>query len=221
MIPRTLGQAARLIGWWTGFYVPPDRRILERAILPAFAGRASCRRVLFVGVRPYVRAYQRHFPAQEYVTIDPNPRMRPFGSSRHVVDGIENLRVHFAPCYFDLIVLNGVIGWGVDSEQAAERALDACFDGLAAGGELVVGINEERSATPDLSGSAALRRFEPVVFEPLGTSRLVVPTPFAERSHTYLFFRKPPVPAARVLAPSSAFDPCGCSRTRGSAQGPS
>jgi hypothetical protein len=186
-----LGRYVRLIGWWAGAYLPPDRRVLEHQILPEFGRRDACRRVLFVGIRPYVRTYHRHLPGREYVTIDPNPAMRPFGSSLHVVDRIENLRTHFDAGYFDLVVLNGVIGWGVNTPEAADAALDACFEGLAAGGWLVVGINERRAETPNLSGSAALMRFEPVPFAPLGTQRLVVPTPFAEKTHTYLFFRKP------------------------------
>jgi SAM-dependent methyltransferase len=194
---QILGQKLRLLAWWTGLYLPPDRRVLERTILPEYGRRGSCRRILFVGIRPYTRGYGRHFRGREYVTIDPDPRMRFFGSSRHVIDRIENLSAHFSPDYFDLIVLNGVIGWGVDSPPSVERALDECFNALDAGGEFVIGLNEERAETPDLSQSVALTRFEPIIFPPLGAQRSMTPTPFAEKSHTFLFFRKPLTPAAR------------------------
>ena len=192
-----LGQRLRLLAWWTGLYLPSDRVILERTILPEYGRRESCRRVLFGGVRPYVRSYGRHFPNREYVTIDRNPQMRFFGARRHVVDSIENLSANFSPEYFDLIVLNGVIGWGVDSPPVVEHTIDECFNALVAGGEFVIGLNEEHAETPDLSRSVSLTRFEPIIFGPLGVSRFVTPTPFAEKSHTFLFFRKPVTPAAR------------------------
>lgn len=179
-----------LLAWWSGLYLPPDRRVLQKQILPRLVEPGRSRRVLFVGVRFYTRNYHRLLGDAEFVTMDCDPRMARHGTASHVVDRLENLEHHFAASPFDAIVVNGVIGWGLDSRDGVEAALTACARCLNAGGLLVLGLNERRAATPDLAGLPAWRLFEPVEFPGLGTSRLVVPTPFDEREHTFSFFRK-------------------------------
>lgn len=179
-----------LLAWWAGLYLPPDRRVLERIILPQLAKVDSGKRVLFVGVRFYTRHYARLFQETEFVTMDADPRMRKHGAREHVVERLENLGRCFPSGNFEAIVVNGVLGWGIDTPAAAEAALGACADGLAEGGLLVLGLNERRASTPSLAGLEALQRFEPVKFPNLGEARLMVSTPFDEREHTFLFFRK-------------------------------
>jgi hypothetical protein len=175
--------------WWAGIYLPPDRRLLER-ILAVCAGREDLRPALFVGVRFYTRRYPRGFPRGSLVTIDPNPAMGRYGSHGHVVGRLEDLGRHFPPSHFRLIIVNGVFGWGIDSQEEAGLALEACHRGLAPGGTLVIGLNEERPLTPNLQSLEAWRLFEAGPFPPVGAARIVVPTPFAERSHTYHFLRR-------------------------------
>ncbi len=90
---------------------------------------------------------------------------------------------------FDLVVLNGVLGWGVDTTADAERALAAAWEALRPGGLLVLGVNEERPTTPDLTRVDALARFRPAAPPPFGVHRHVVPSPF-EGSHTFHFFER-------------------------------
>jgi hypothetical protein len=179
-----------LLAWWGGLYLPPDRRVLERIILPELAKLGGGRPVLFVGVRFYTRHYSRLFRDAQLVTMDADPRMRRYGAPEHAVERVENLTHCFPPRSLDAIVMNGVIGWGLDTPAAVDAALAACATGLVAGGMLVLGLNERRATTPSLEGLEAMRRFEPVAFPGVQTDRLVVPTPFAEREHTFLFFRK-------------------------------
>lgn len=183
---------ARLLqlAWWAGAYLPPDRRVLERAILPELARANPHERVLFVGVKFYTRRYPRIFPHGNLVTLDRDPRMRRYGAREHFVDAWENIAGHAVERRFAAIVANGVIGWGIDTPAAAETALAACATSLVDGGWLVLGINERRAPTPNLAGLAAWRFFEAAPFPELGAARVVVPTPFAEREHTFLFFRK-------------------------------
>lgn len=116
---------ARMIGgripwalWQFGLYIPEDRKILEQCILKHYQGRTEIGRILFVGVASYVRHYAQMFPHQLFITLDRSaPRAR-YGGPHHVVDDLANLGIYFMPNYFDLVVMNGVIGWGLNDLHA-------------------------------------------------------------------------------------------------------
>ncbi|MFQ5451104.1 MAG: hypothetical protein ACE5E9_10785 [Nitrospinaceae bacterium] len=107
------------------------------------------------------------------------------------MDQIENLGNHFGPDYFDVIFMNGVIGWGLNEETCINKGLEACFERLKPGGEFILGVNEELPTVPALSLVKSLDLFEQIDFPPLQTHRYVVPTPLDENSHSYYFFKKP------------------------------
>lgn len=181
---------ARLLqlAWWAGFWRPPDRVLLEDVILPHCAAAGGP--VLFVGVRFYTRRYAARCAGVEFITLDRDPAMRRHGAARHVTAPLEELGAHFPGGYFHTIIVNGVLGWGLDAPADADRALAACHAALREGGGLILGVNEARPQTPPWASLSALARFSPCVFPPLGRERVNVPTPFAERSHTYLFYRR-------------------------------
>ncbi len=178
-----------ITAWRLGMYMPPDRRILDGVILPAYAQRAGFERMLFVGVKAYNAGNRDLYRGKSYATIDPNPAFAPFGGEPHVVDGLENIAQHFAPASFDVIVVNGVIGHGLNPKPLVERAIAGCRDALRQGGELVLGVNEQTETAVDLGGIGAFARFEPIDFAPLGAARHVVETPLRERTHTFLFYK--------------------------------
>ncbi|HEY6824557.1 MAG TPA: hypothetical protein VI195_08955, partial [Steroidobacteraceae bacterium] len=109
--------AVRALRYLLGLPVPmdtEDRRVLEQIIFPYLASLADVRRVLFVGCDWYTRHYEPvFFPARTFWTIDPAPRARRFAGRQHIVDALENLPRHFDPDYFDLIICNGVYGFGL------------------------------------------------------------------------------------------------------------
>lgn len=78
--------------------------------------------MLFVGCAWYAHRYERLLPGRDYWTIDPDPWKRRFGARRHVVAEFERLDAHVARGSFDLIVCNGVFGWGLDDRVDCERA---------------------------------------------------------------------------------------------------
>jgi SAM-dependent methyltransferase len=181
---------ARLLqlAWWSGVWRPPDRVVLEDLILPHCAATGGP--VLFVGVRFYTRAYAARCAGVNFVTLDRDPAMRKHGAPQHVVAPLEELGTHFPAASFSAIVVNGVFGWGLDAPAAADRALAACHDALRPQGVLVIGVNEQRAATPDLNRLPAMQRFRATALSPSVPPVMVVPTPFAERTHTYRFFLK-------------------------------
>ncbi len=176
--------------WQLGLYAAPDRRVLENAILPAIAADPTRARVLFVGVQPYTQDYPAIFCDRSFATIDPDPGVAAMGARRHVVDGVENLLRHFAPGSFDAVVMNGVIGWGLNEASQIDRALHVLAEALDHHGLLVLGVNEKKAGYIDPRSMPSMVAFAPLEFPALGTAVLVVPTPFAERTHTFQFFEK-------------------------------
>ena len=169
--------------------VTPDRQVLEQVILPAYARRDDIRRVLFVGCDWYTRHYEAIFAGKTYWTIDPDRWKRRFGARHHHVIGMERIDVRFDPASFDLIVCNGVFGWGLNQRADVERAFDGAFSRLRDGGHFVLGWNnvpERRPLAPE--GLASLKRFLREPFPTLGAAQHVA-TPGTQ--HTFDFYVKP------------------------------
>jgi hypothetical protein len=167
----------------------PDRRLLEREILPWFGEREQYRRVLFVGCDWYTRHYDSFFEGREYWTLEKDPGRRRFGAARHVADSVVDLEAHFPEASFELILLNGVLGWGLDDPVEAEAALAGSASRLAPGGVLLLGWNdipEKRILDP--GQSPALAALRPWAFPPFGAARRVAP---GRIRHTYDFYVRP------------------------------
>jgi SAM-dependent methyltransferase len=173
--------------WARGLYAPPDRRVLDGIILQHYCRAAGFERLLFVGCKKYNAKNRALFAGRWYATIDPNPKMARFGGAPHLVGRVEELEAHLPRGSVDVVVMNGVIGFGVDDAPAIARAIAACSAVLRPGGELVLGVNELLDTGVDLG---ALDQFSPFVFPPLGAARFTVNTPFRERTHTFAFYRR-------------------------------
>jgi hypothetical protein len=168
--------------------ISPDRTILEEAILPYFATDPAVQKVLFVGCSAYTQHYKEFFLAKEYWTIDPKRVKRKYGSERHVVDSITNIRKHVASNYFHVVIINGVIGFGLNRIADIERAIDACYAVLARDGILLVGWNDTVRRTPiDIRALQAIGKFGEYYFEPLQACHYRTEV---SRRHTYSFYRK-------------------------------
>lgn len=166
-----------------------DRHILEEVILPYFAKNPAFHKVLFVGCEWYTKSYEAIFGHKEYWTIEIDPKLKKYGSSHHIVDSLNNLSSHFEHDYFDVIVYNGVFGWGIDTKEDAEVAFDQCFQCLRENGILVFGWNNlpERCPFPP-EDCSNWHRFQPYHFSPLAVSEFIVPDSF--QSHTFRFLTK-------------------------------
>jgi len=166
-----------------------DRDTLERVILPAYAARQDIKTVLFVGCAWYTRHYEKMLPGRTYWTMDPDPWKKRFGARRHIVAGLESLDAHIAPGSLDLIVCNGVFGWGLDDRADCERAFAACFKALRPSGELIIGWNDVLELRPlELATLQSLARFRPLIFGPLGSAQYLANP---ENRHVFNFYAKP------------------------------
>lgn len=145
--------------------------------------------MLFVGCDWYTRHYESaYFSGKDYWTIDPAQGARKFAGRQHVVAPLEELDRHFPAERFDLIVCNGVFGYGLDALAQCQRAFGQCRERLRAGGYLVLGWDDIPRRTPvSLESIGSLKSFERLEFPPLGTWRYVTQTVYR---HTYDFYRR-------------------------------
>jgi SAM-dependent methyltransferase len=165
-----------------------DRRVLEQVIFAHYTALAEVRTVLFVGCESYTEHYERSFFAgHNYWTIEVDPGRRRFGGKRHVTGRLEQLGQHFPRGFFDLIVCNGVYGWGLDLAKDCETALSECHACLADNGHLIFGWNDIPRWDPaPLALVRAFSSFAEHVVPTLGSKYLTETT----YRHTYRFLQK-------------------------------
>lgn len=191
--PRELGQYILILIrnalGLSNELLSPDREILEKVILPEYARRQDIKSVLFVGCDWYTRHYEKLFPGRDYLTLDFDAWKKQFGAARHIVAGMEDIDSHIEVNSLDLIICNGVFGWGLDSKEACERAFNGCFNTLRPNGELVIGWNDKPESRPvDLSSLESLARFDPLVVNPFKVSQYLANP---NNMHTFNFYIKP------------------------------
>ena len=170
------------------YYASEDRSILECVIIPFYQLSPTHQAIVFVGTDWYTHGYTRMFSRKNYTTIDPNSEKARYGAEQHIIDDVGNIERYMQPGELDVVFLNGVIGWGLNAQDEAERAFAACHRCLRKGGHLVVGWNDLAEHLPfRIETVESLGRFRPVVFPPLETSEHLVDN---EWRHTFSFFCK-------------------------------
>jgi SAM-dependent methyltransferase len=200
--PRTLISrlVARVRAWHSPFAwrfrwrhglidTPHDRYLLEAVIFPTLRARADVRRILFVGCEFYTAHYAEFFSGREFITMDSDPAKQRYGATHHVVDTFANVGAHFGPASLDVVICNGVIGWGLDRVEEIDRAATGCFDCLKPGGVFIVGWNDTPPWRPTpLEELVGFRRFAPIVLEPFSGT---VYRTHGPQSHVYSFYTRP------------------------------
>lgn len=162
----------------------PDRQYMKRTAYPALAATRP-QRVLSVGVQRYNLSNARIFEGAgcEFWTTDIVPESAKYGiKDRHVVADVKEIDRHFALTYFDLVILNGVFGHGVNDLTSQEQTISAIRKILTPRGALVVGWNQGMSGDP--CGLAAIREH----FKHGGISGLPERMDFRSSNHTFDFF---------------------------------
>ena len=167
-----------------------DRYILEEKIIPYFVNKEDFAKVLFVGCGSYTKHYEKWFKQKEYWTIDTNPMKKIYGAKKHIVDSISNLNLYIKEDYLDLIICNGVFGWGLNDREEVEKAFGQCFQSLRPGGVLIVGWDDipERKPFP-LETCESINQFQPYFFPPLSTFQYANLTDKSQ-IHRYNFYVK-------------------------------
>jgi len=165
-----------------------DRLVLERQIFTYYESDQNIRDVLFIGCDADTARYERFFDQTRFVTVEPDPNNRDFGATEHIVDSMENLDAYFEPESFDLVICNGVFGWGLDEFDNCQAAFQQAHRVLRDGGQLMVGWNDVPRRTPvALESIPSLSQFEKYDFPVFGTWRYLTDTVYR---HTFDFYRK-------------------------------
>lgn len=166
-----------------------DRRVLEDIIFPYFLGSERYANVLFVGCQWYTRGYNKSFERRKnFWTVEPDQSQKKYGAKQHVTDSLQNLDRYFQNASFDVILCNGIIGFGLDTISDADRAFCVCYDILSVGGVLVLGWNDIARRRPfELHQCRSLQNFKPFCFPPLAASTYPTDTP---NRHTYSFYER-------------------------------
>jgi SAM-dependent methyltransferase len=164
-----------------------SRRVLEQVIFPYFLDEDTYRDVLFVGCSWCTKGYNKRFEKKKnYWTIDNWPWKKRYGAKQHIIDELQNLGNYFPRGALDLILCNGVFGYGLDAKKDVERAFRACSDCLREGGVFVIGWADIEGRRPlPLEACRSLHAFKPFVFPPLGTAEYLTDTP---HRHRYTFY---------------------------------
>lgn len=105
----------------------PSRTYLQTVLLPDLAA-AGCQRMLFVGVRSYNLAFYRHCEALKIAVwiIDSDPTAAEYGAPNgHFIGDVRQICALTAGLTFDVIIFNGILGFGINTAQDAIAAFDA------------------------------------------------------------------------------------------------
>ena len=158
-----------------------DRMFLEDVVVPGLLETNEIHRVLDIGVAWYTRSYPRLFKSVDYWTVDVDPAKQRIAGAKHHTLSATQLTDAFAPGTFDLVVCNGVFGWGLNDPSDVEKALDQCADVLRAGGWLVVGWNDmEGRRVPGLD-ELLTKRFRRQALPAVGADHFIPETGYAHR----------------------------------------
>lgn len=175
---------------------PPSRRlrsdarfVLERVIFPEVYADPSVKSILFVGVGPYTSWYPTVFrtrPGLRFSTIDSDPQRARWGARRaHRVGWFESLADDKSSRgAYDLVLANGLFGFGTDSDEANAAVIDTAHVVLRPGGRLLVGYGDEGTFDPGLVDGD---RFRPSRLPGLATNRHLTRN---QNRHTFSCFSK-------------------------------
>jgi len=166
----------------------PDRKYLENQILPALRDGAF-RKIVFVGTEIFTRDYGQHFigTTTEYWTTDSDPHAAIYGEpNRHITCDVRELDRHFPAGSLDVVLLNGVFGFGVNDRPDMERTIIAIHNVLKPDGILMIGWNPGRIEDPTaLKGLRDLFQHESSLALP---NRIELQS-FGGNQHVYDFHR--------------------------------
>ena len=127
----------------------PDRVILVDRILPDLSRPGTT--VLWVGCRRYTRRYPAMIERRAAVcwTLEIDTAARHWGHpERHTVGDLQKVGTLYPSGYFDVALINGVFGWGLDTLEGQNEAVEGLARVLKPAGILMLGWNTDRSSDP-------------------------------------------------------------------------
>jgi len=180
----------------------PNRDFLEESVFGYLnelsAESAPDIKTLFVGLDKHNWHYPRLLRCQ-FHSMDIEARMAVYGQrDRHWNGCATRMAEHYGPNAFDVVVANGLVGYGINSALDFRRLMTQCEQVLKPGGLLVLGYNDRPDRAPFPVLPVAREFFEPFVPPITGVEHYVHPVDDAFR-HVYVFLRKPGASARKAF----------------------
>lgn len=168
----------------TFFENQPDRQWISNKLLPKLS-KIEQGRILFVGCAPYTWNTLKAFhKGAELITVDYDVRNVIWGGHKHIVADIQEIDKFVEPASFDIVLLNGIFGHGVDSFEAQSKTYQALHSIMRPDGLLLVGWNHDLSFDP-LELPVCKENFYKSTFEELPER-----TCFVDCTHVFDFLRR-------------------------------
>lgn len=148
--------------------------------------RAKC---LFIGLDKHNWHYNRLLDLDFY-SIDLKARNAVYGQpGRHVVGSATELHAYYEPGSFKVVFANGLIGFGLDTEEAFNQVMRECRRVLTHDGILILGYNDRPDLLPfqveQADGFQVFETFAPDIDGMSGARHTVID----EFRHCYVFLR--------------------------------
>jgi len=146
-----------------------DRSVLEQIIIPHVLAYNNPQKIFDIGREDYQGFYNEFFKGRELWTLDIDEEREEFGSpGHHITDDVSNAGSHFEENFFNFILINGVLGWGLNNKNKIEKAFNGIYKIMSPKGILVVGWNDfEDIKIFKPKEIKALKLFKPFFFKPL------------------------------------------------------
>lgn len=180
-----------------------DRRYMTKKILPALA-LSKPQRVLFVGCKEYTARYSKRLirAGIDYWTTDIDPSAALWGEKgHHIVCDVAKIDQVCLAESFDAVLLNGVIGTGVDEESEMNRTITAIARILRPNGILLIGWDslKKHPDPTEIEAVTTYFRRKPVLSLPLRKT-------FPNTDHVYDWLVKTDAAEANALTQPSSND---------------
>jgi hypothetical protein len=135
----------------------PSRRFMLDILVPAIAASGRTR-MLFVGAAAYNQPFYRACAARgiNVWSLDFDPAAAAYGAPQgHFVGDIRQAPTLVAGRTFDIVVFNGILGFGINNRADALAAVDAMAAVAEKGAPLVIGWNPGKTAEEDMAAVRA------------------------------------------------------------------
>jgi SAM-dependent methyltransferase len=150
--------------WWDQYLAnkrtseSPDRAILLEKIFPRIVDLLQTKaepEILWVGCARCTKNYYRilEYRGARCWTIDLDPSVRRWGRrGRHTIGDLLELPAIYPCNHFDIVLCNGVFGFGINVTEAQRAASEAMARCIRPGGWMLLGWNTNKIKDPLATG---------------------------------------------------------------------
>ena len=169
-----------------------DRSFLEKKVFKYLNTLPNNQKskLLFIGVEYYTRHYYSKLNF-DVTTIDIDPDKKKYGNRhKHIVGSATEINSFFPKNYFNVIVANGLLGYGMNGKLEFDKMLSQCHETLVKNGILVLGYNQTpRHLNFDLTDCMNYKLFTDFIpdIDSVKTSNIMVNS---KNNHTFIFLKK-------------------------------